>query len=104
MLMLDVLAETRLLIHAKQPGNATDDSASGAADNRANRASGMIAFMRAFGGAADDALGARGKRQGKKHNRSRGEDFHVHVEAPNHDFSRACHRFEVKRMELIGEY
>jgi hypothetical protein len=65
MLTLHIGVETRLLIDAKQAGDATADSASGAADDRANRASGMIAFTRAFGGAADDALGARGERQGK---------------------------------------
>jgi hypothetical protein len=59
MLMRNVCAETRLLIHAKQTGDTAADSPGRAADNRANRTRGTIAVMRAFSGAADDALGAR---------------------------------------------
>ena len=44
MLTLHIGVETRLLIDAKQAGDATADSASGAADDRANWASGMIAI------------------------------------------------------------
>jgi len=64
MLMPDVVAKARLLIDAKQAGDAAADGADSAADNRADRAGVSIAFMRPFSGAADNALGAGGERQG----------------------------------------
>jgi len=99
MLMRDVSAKARLLIDAKQAGDAAAYRAYRAADNRADRARGSIAFMHAFSGAADDALGARGKRKGEKRNSRRGENFHIHADAPKYDFSRARHGFDGKRIE-----
>jgi hypothetical protein len=99
MLMRDVSAEARLLIDAKETGDAAADSADSAPDNRADRTCGSIAFMRAFSGAADDALGAGGERQGQEHKCCRSKKFHIHVDAPNYDFSRARHGFDGKRIE-----
>jgi hypothetical protein len=61
--MRDISAESRSLIDAKQTSDAAADSADSASDNRADWTSGSVAFMRAFSGATDDALGAGGERQ-----------------------------------------
>jgi hypothetical protein len=102
MLMRDVSAEARLLIDAKEPSDAAADSADSAPDDRADRASGSIAFTRAFSRAAHNALGAGGKRQGQEHKSCGGEKFHIHVDAPKFDFPRARRGFDGKRIESIS--
>jgi hypothetical protein len=77
--MRDVVAKARLLIDAQHAGDAAGDCADSAADNRADRASVSIAFIRPFSGAADNALGAGGERQGQQNKSGRGEKFHIHV-------------------------
>jgi hypothetical protein len=79
MLMRDVGAKARVLIDAQQAGDAAGYRANSAADNRTDRASVPIAFMRPFSGAADNALGAGGERQRQANKRGRGEKFHIHV-------------------------
>jgi len=102
MLLRDVSAEARLLIDAKKAGDAAANRADRAPDNRADRAGGSITFVGAFGCAADDALGAGGKRQGQEHKGGCGENFLIHVDAPKFDFPRVRHGFDGERIESIG--
>jgi hypothetical protein len=66
MFMNDIGFEAWALVDAEQAGYAAGDRANGAADDFANRPRGAIAFAGAFFGAAHDALGAGGDRQGEK--------------------------------------